>query len=60
MGETSLWAGTFGKGWNTPETRERIAKAYPLRRIGRPEDVANAVVFLASDAASFITGQRLA
>jgi 2-hydroxycyclohexanecarboxyl-CoA dehydrogenase len=39
--------------------RERIAKAYPLRRVGRPEDVANAVVFLASDAASFITGQTL-
>jgi 2-hydroxycyclohexanecarboxyl-CoA dehydrogenase len=39
--------------------RARIAKAYPLRRIGRPEDVAGAVVFLASDAASFITGQTL-
>jgi hypothetical protein len=59
VGETSMWAGTFGKGWNTPEMRERIARASPLRRIGRPEDVANAVVFLASDAASFITGQTL-
>ena len=59
IGETSMWIGTFGKGWNTPEMRERIAKTYPLRRVGRPEDVANAVVFLASDAASFITGQTL-
>ena len=59
VGETSMWAGTFDKGWNTPEMRERIARAYPLRRIGRPEDVANAVMFLASDAASFITGQTL-
>lgn len=59
IGETSMWAGTFGKGWNTPEMRERIAKAYPLRRVGQPQDVANAVVFLASDAASFITGQTL-
>ena len=31
----------------------------PLRRIGKPEDVAQAAVFLASDAASFITGQTL-
>jgi 2-hydroxycyclohexanecarboxyl-CoA dehydrogenase len=37
----------------------RIAKAYPLRRIGKPEDVAPAVLFLASDAAGFITGQTL-
>ncbi|MGH8567223.1 MAG: SDR family oxidoreductase, partial [Gammaproteobacteria bacterium] len=35
------------------------AKAYPLRRIGKPEDVAPAVLFLASDAAAFITGQTL-
>lgn len=32
----------------------------PLRRIGRPEDVGNAAIFLASDEASFITGQTLA
>ena len=37
---------------------ERIA-ATPLRRIGEPKDVAGAVVFLASDAASFITGQTI-
>ncbi len=32
---------------------------FPLRRAGRPEDVANAIAFLASDAASYITGETL-
>lgn len=56
---TSLWRSDVMGAWNTPEMKERIAKAYPLRRIGKPEDVSNAVLFLASDVASFITGQTL-
>lgn len=39
------------------KNREKIVKAYPLRRIGKPEDVAPMVTFLASDAAAWVTGQ---
>jgi NAD(P)-dependent dehydrogenase (short-subunit alcohol dehydrogenase family) len=42
-----------------PEVFERLRKWYPLGRIGEPEDVANAALFLASDAASWITGTVL-
>ena len=43
----------------TEEVRERVQRNYPLRRLAVADEVANAVVFLASDAASFITGQTL-
>lgn len=39
--------------------RETIAQAVPMKRFGRPEEIAKAIVFLASDAASFITGSFL-
>jgi NAD(P)-dependent dehydrogenase (short-subunit alcohol dehydrogenase family) len=38
------------------ERREQIARAVPMGRVGRPEEVAAAVVWLCSDQASFITG----
>ena len=55
----SMWAADANRQWRTDEMKARIAKAYPLRRVGRPEDVASAVVFFASDAAGFVTGQTL-
>lgn len=57
IGSTSMW--TKKDSFFTPEQFERVAKALPLRRLGRGQDTANAVVFLASPAASYITGQVL-
>lgn len=51
--------GLAQKAGLAPETIERYLNAIPMRRLGKPEEVAKAAVFLASDAASFITGHGL-
>lgn len=43
----------------TDKQRETIHAQIPMRKIGQPEDIADAVAFLASDEASYITGQTL-
>ena len=45
--------------WNTPEAVDRIGRAVPLGRWGQPGEVADAVTFLASPLAGFITGETL-
>ena len=41
------------------ETLDELARTTPLGRLGRPEDIAEAVAYFASDRASFVTGQVL-
>jgi 2-hydroxycyclohexanecarboxyl-CoA dehydrogenase len=56
VGEKSVWSYPW---YSEEKIQQIIAKAYPLGKIGRPEDIANAVLFLASDRAGHITGQTL-
>lgn len=46
-------------GLDDEKRAKKLYSAYPMRRIGTPEDVANMVVFLCSDKAGFITGQTI-
>ena len=45
--------------WQIPKTYEQVVAASPIGRIGEPEDIAGAAVFLASRAGAFITGETL-
>jgi 3-oxoacyl-[acyl-carrier protein] reductase len=51
--------GPIQTGWITPELEARCIANTPLGRIGRPEDVADVLVFLASEKARWLTGQTL-
>jgi glucose 1-dehydrogenase len=45
--------------WNTPEAYDDLMKLVPYGRIGEPEDIGRACVWLASDAADYVTGTTL-
>ena len=53
-GETPLLATFMGE--DTPERREQFINSIPLGRFSKPEDIANAALYLASDEASLVTG----
>jgi NAD(P)-dependent dehydrogenase (short-subunit alcohol dehydrogenase family) len=45
--------------WENPEILKRSTSGAPLRRIGEPDEIAGAAVFLASKAGAFLTGQTI-
>jgi 3-oxoacyl-[acyl-carrier protein] reductase len=51
--------GPVQTGYITPELEQKLLPEIPLRRVGEPEDVADVIVFLASERARWITGQLL-
>lgn len=53
--DTALWA----KNKNIPGVIESVERFTPLRRWATPEDIADVIVFLASDAARFVTGETI-
>jgi NAD(P)-dependent dehydrogenase (short-subunit alcohol dehydrogenase family) len=69
VGQHNIRANTIAPGlirtnfakalWDNPEANAEYARTHPMRRIGEPEEIAGAAVFLASAAGSYVNGQTI-
>ncbi len=57
--ETAMFEGFLEGAGNPEKLREAFRRAIPLGRIGKPDDIPGAILFLGSDDAAFITGQTI-
>ena len=57
--DTPLLSNAFARMEDPESVRRTVIEQHPVGRMGRPEDVAHAIVYLASDEADFVTGSEL-
>ncbi|QSW97746.1 SDR family NAD(P)-dependent oxidoreductase [Haloterrigena alkaliphila] len=57
--ETQMLDEYLEKRDDPEQAQKAMAEQYPLKRLGKPDEIANAILFLASDEASFVTGHGL-
>lgn len=59
VGKSSMSMGPGAEEFRKPEMLEKIVKVYPLRRLGKAEDIGNMVAFVASEKCNYVTGQTI-